>query len=335
MARRSLWAVSLRRTLKALTRAGTRAVKAGVKTAARKTTLKTTRKAAIQRSGPAERWLNGVAPSAAGARRYRLFKPPGARLTTPLPLFVLLHGCDQDAASAVRSSRIAGIAARVGFIVLCPEQDRLANPHGCWNWFEMRSGRAAREAASIIAAIDQTCALHGADPARVVVAGLSAGASMAALLGARYPGRFGAVAMHSGVAPGAASSAAGALRAMRGHGTPPALPSATGRPPMLVIQGMRDGVVAPANARIAAQWWAAAQGAAPTATRKLQRGRRHAMTVTDFMAGSRIAVTLCEIDGLMHAWSGGAASQPHGDPKGPDATRMIWAFAARAFRTRA
>ncbi|MEP7299094.1 MAG: PHB depolymerase family esterase [Burkholderiales bacterium] len=335
MARRSLWAASLQRTLKALTRAGTRAVRASVKKAARKTKKKAAHPPATRRAGPAERWLSGVAPSAAGARRYRLFKPPGSRRAAPLPLFVLLHGCDQDAASAARSTRIGSLAAREGFIVLCPEQDRLANPHGCWNWFEMRSGRAAREAASIIAAIDQACAMHGADPARVAIAGLSAGASMAALLGASYPARFRAVAMHSGVAPGAASSAAGAMRAMRGHGAPPALPTTTALPPLLVIQGTRDSVVAPANGRIAAHWWAAAASAAPTAMRKLQRGQRYAMTVTDFKAASRIAVTLCEIDGLAHHWSGGVASLPYGDAKGPDAARMIWAFAARAFKARA
>jgi len=331
MARRSLWAASFQRTLKALTRAGTRVVKASVKKAARQTV----HQIATRRAGPAERWLSGVAPSANGARRYRLFKPPGARRAAPLPLLVLLHGCDQDATSAARSTRIGSLAAREGFIVLCPEQDRLANPHGCWNWFEMRSGRAAREAASIIAAIDQACALHGADPARVAVAGLSAGASMAALLGASHPDRFGAVAMHSGVAPGAASSAAGAMRAMRGHGTPPALPTTPALPPLLVLHGTRDSVVAPANGRIAAHWWATAAAATPTAMRKLQRGQRYPMVVTDFRAASRIAVTLCEIDGLAHAWSGGAASQPYGDAKGPDATRLIWAFATRAFKARA
>jgi poly(3-hydroxybutyrate) depolymerase len=42
-------------------------------------------------------------------------------------------------------------------------------------------------------------------------------------------------------------------------------------------------------------------------------------------------VTLCEIAGLGHAWSGGLGSQPYSDPAGPDATRMIWAFAQRAF----
>jgi poly(3-hydroxybutyrate) depolymerase len=37
------------------------------------------------------------------------------------------------------------------------------------------------------------------------------------------------------------------------------------------------------------------------------------------------------VAGLGHAWSGGAAGQPYSDPKGPDAARMVWAFALRQF----
>ena len=57
-----------------------------------------------------------------------------------------------------------------------------------------------------MAAIDQVCLLYRADRERVGMAGLSAGASMAALLATRYPERFKAVTMHSGVPPGTAHS---------------------------------------------------------------------------------------------------------------------------------
>ena len=53
-------------------------------------------------------------------------------------------------------------------------------------------------------AIDQVCLLYRVDRARIAVAGLSAGASMAALLVTRHPGRFRAVMMHSGIPPGTA-----------------------------------------------------------------------------------------------------------------------------------
>ena len=92
-----------------------------------------------------------------------------------LPLMVMLHGCGQDAKTFAASTRMNVVAARERFLVLYPEQDRLANAQGCWNWFDTRSGRAYGEAALIMAAIDQVCLLHGADRDRVAVAGLSAG----------------------------------------------------------------------------------------------------------------------------------------------------------------
>jgi poly(3-hydroxybutyrate) depolymerase len=74
------------------------------------------------------------------------------------------------------------VAVRERFLVLYPEQDRTANAQGCWNWYGTRTGRADREAASIDAAITQICLTQPMDAERIVVARLSAGASMATLL---------------------------------------------------------------------------------------------------------------------------------------------------------
>ncbi len=229
------------------------------------------------------------------------------------------------------------VAARERFLVLYPEQDRTANAQGCWNWYDTRTGRAHAEAASIDAAITQICLTQPVDSKRIAVAGLSAGASMAALLAMRRPERFRAVAMHSGVAPGVAHSSATALSAMLGRRVKaaPAAPLATGihLPALLVIHGSADHVVAPSNGPEAAHLWAEVEGAKPGTARIVQRGTRYAMQVTDYRAPGRLVATLCEISGLGHAWSGGAASQSHSDPKGPDASRMIWSFMAKQFAT--
>ena len=279
---------------------------------------------------PTAGWTSGLA----GSRRYRLSKPPGAKSTERLPLLVMLHGCAQDAQSLASVSQMNRVAARENFIVLYPEQSRASNLQGCWNWFATRSGQAQHEADAIASMIEQVTRLHPVDPDRIALAGLSAGASMAALLATRHPRRFRAVAMHSGVAPGVAKSQASALGAMRGRRTIATTPLPAGSngahlPPLLLIHGSADTVVVPSNAVDAAQRWAACEGALAVAPRTVQRGARYAVTITDYVQQRRIVVTHCLINGLGHAWSGGAAHLAYSDSKGPNASRMIWAFVAR------
>jgi poly(3-hydroxybutyrate) depolymerase len=66
----------------------------------------------------------------------------------------------------------------------------------------------------------------------------------------------------------------------------------------------------------------------------VQRGQRYPMQVTEFKRGTHAFVSLVEIAGLGHAWSGGAAGQPFSDPRGPDASRLAWTFAAKQFQAR-
>jgi len=245
----------------------------------------------------------------------------------------MLHGCGQDAQSFAQSTRMNRLAAQERFLVLYPEQDRRAHPQGCWNWYGTRSKLAYSEAAILMAAVQQVCTLYQADPDRIAIAGLSAGASMAALMVTRYPGQFKAVAMHSGVPPGAAESTASALAAMRGRGTTPTAPPGTNWPALLVIHGQQDHIVTAGNGHAAAKLLAEAAGPHAERSRQVSRGRRHPMTVTDFkVRGGRTVATLCAIEGLGHAWSGGHASQAYSDAQGPDASRLIWSFVAKQFR---
>jgi poly(hydroxyalkanoate) depolymerase family esterase len=276
-------------------------------------------------------WLMGGVATTAGPRRYWLFRPAGVRFGEKLPLLVMLHGCHQDAKAFAASTRMNPLAARERFLVLYPEQPRMANAQGCWNWFDTRSGTAAAEADWILRAVEQVSVLYAADRERTAVAGLSAGASMAALLATRHPRRFRAVAMHSGVPPGAADSATAALGAMRGRRVPLDLFAAQDLPPLLVIHGEADGVVSARNAESAAQLWAQASGAQAGEARELRRGRRYPMRVTEFRQARRVVATLVRVDGLGHAWSGGAARQRFSDAAGPDASRLVWRFVAKQF----
>lgn len=347
-------------TFSALTRAYQRNVRSLLRATqparkALKKTVKPARKlpAVPRRPVPAAsrelgQWIAGVATGPAGARRYHLYIPPGLLLQPQekLPLMVMLHGCRQTGRDLAASSRMNRLAARERFLVLYPEQEAMANAQGCWNWFEGRSHRAQAEATTLLAAIDKATARRPVDKSRVAVAGLSAGAGMAALMAALYPHRFCAVAMHSGVAPGAAASAATALAAMQGRREPQlpqpistAAPIGMGQaltqqvlPPLLVVHGDKDHVVSVRNASAAAVLWAHALSARPSPVRKLQRGHRYAIQATDYKArGGAVVVALRTVEGLAHAWSGGAANMPFSDPAGPDASALIWGFVARQF----
>ena len=108
-----------------------------------------------------------------GAKRYRLYKPPGVRRGERLPLLVMLHGCLQDAQELADVSQMNRIAARERFFVLYPEQNSLSHAQRCWNWYETRSGRAQSEADAINATVDQVCLKHAIDPGRLALAGMS------------------------------------------------------------------------------------------------------------------------------------------------------------------
>ncbi len=341
MARRSpalAWAARWQRALTTLTRSAV-ANSARAVTTGKRVTTRTLRTASSGRGPPAGDgdWVAGMAMGAAGARRYRLYRPPGVSSSESLPLLVMLHGCGQDANRFAASTRMNRIALRERFLVLYPEQDRIANAQGCWNWFETASGRAFGEVSLIMAAIDQVCHLYPIDPQRIAVAGLSAGASMAALIVTRSPAAFKAVVMHSGVPPGTANSGLSAVGAMHGRrATAPLAASAATMaafwPPLMVIHGDSDHVVSARNARVAAESWAKAAGAVPGEPRRVQRGQRYPMTITDYSCRASTVVTLVEVSRLGHAWSGGAASQPYGDAHGPDASRLVWAFVRRQFK---
>jgi poly(hydroxyalkanoate) depolymerase family esterase len=249
------------------------------------------------------------------------------------PLVVMLHGCTQTAASFAAATRMSEAADRHGFVVLYPEQAREANVQGCWNWFEpAHQARDAGEPGAIAAATRRIVAGEAGvavDPRRVLVAGLSAGGAMAAIMGAAYPDLFAAVAVHSGLPYRAATSLPDAFTAMaRG---PSDLVAVADAPPTIVIHGSADRTVAPVNGVAILRQRLGRDPGRPSGT---VRG-----TVEGGFAYTRRRwgneLEHVEVEGLGHAWSGGAAGAPHADPRGPSANDAIWGFFARAAPARA
>jgi poly(hydroxyalkanoate) depolymerase family esterase len=272
-------------------------------------------------------FIDGTFSNAAGSRTYKLFVPTGYRQGQPLPLIVMLHGCTQSPDDFAAGTRMNFIAEEQTCLVVYPAQRSDANPSKCWNWF--RSADQQRDAGepSLIAGITrQVMEDYSVDPARVFVAGLSAGGAAAAIMGATYGDLYAAVGIHSGLASGAATDMPSAFAAMRQgsgggrHGVPrgPTVPS-------IIFHGDRDSTVHPDNGTQALKQ---AIGATRTQT-KVHRGQipgGHGYTRTTHADGERDIVEHWNIHGAGHAWSGGSPAGSYTDPQGPDATKEMLRF---------
>ena len=269
---------------------------------------------------------------------YRLYVPPTATAGAAaerMPLVVLLHGCKQDALDFAHGTAMNTLADQHNAMVLYPEQITSSNAMRCWNWFDPSHQQAGRGEPGMIAALTQKMiAQNHADPARIYVAGLSAGGAMAAVVANLYPHLFAAVGVHSGLAAGAAQSVMQAFSAMQEG----AKGSHTTALPTIVFQGTADQTVNPSNARYITQAALAAFKAeglelvkskaevnadmAPSADAPAERTLYSDASGKPFVESWRVT------DGP-HAWSGGNAQGSYTDPDGPDASAAMLAFFLR------
>jgi poly(hydroxyalkanoate) depolymerase family esterase len=263
--------------------------------------------------------------SAHGGRDYKLYVPPQAG-SRPLPLVVMLHGCTQDAEDFAAGTAMNDAARLQGFFVLYPEQSAQANPQRCWNWFKHSHQQRGRgEPALLAGMVAEVMAAQAIDPARVYVAGLSAGGAMAAILGQTYPDLYAAVGVHSGLAAGAATDLPGALAAMS-RGQAPA-GAGTGGVPTIVFHGDADTLVHPDNGHHVAAASAGTEGAARASSERVQAaGRRASTRRRHHAADGRLLAEHWLVHGAPHAWSGGTGHGSCTDPLGPDATAEMLRF---------
>jgi len=281
--------------------------------------------------------------NAAGTRAYKLYIPESYSGKL-VPLIVMLHGCTQNPDDFAAGTRMNELADQRGFLVVYPAQSAHANGSNCWNWFNAKDQTRDRGEPSLIAGITrEVVSAYHVDEQRIFVAGLSAGAAMAVILGATYPELFAAVGAHSGLPYGAAYDVPSAFAAMRGSVGPLSGGRNSGgrisKPrtapmraaPTIVFHGDQDTTVNATNgSEIVAQ--AIALGLTldgplgkTVHERKSANGREYTATI---YRGStmRPLVEQWVLHGAGHAWSGGCSKGSYTDVTGPDASAEMLRF---------
>ena len=281
----------------------------------------------------------------AGSRTYKVYVP-ARESDAPRAMVVMLHGCTQSADDFAAGTQMNRLADEHGFLVVYPEQTAQANASKCWNWFKPQDQRRGAGEPSLIAGIvGEVARRHGADPRRIYVAGLSAGAAMAVVLGETYPELFAGVGAHSGLPYGSAHDIPSAMAAMKGgrSGMPGLknVPGAAGSSrrkaaqavPVIVFHGDRDHTVQSTNGAHIVQQAQDAHGAqagdtawrARTESGITPGGRRFSRTVHAGPDG-QTRIESWTLHGAGHAWSGGHASGSYTDSTGPDASAEMVRF---------
>lgn len=281
----------------------------------------------------------------AGSRAYKLYVPAG-RACELRPLIVMLHGCTQSADDFAAGTQMNRLADEHDFLVLYPEQAAQANPSKCWNWFMPQDQRRdTGEPALIAGMVREVMHKHGIDPRRIFVAGLSAGAAMALVMGETYPELFAGVGVHSGLAYGSAHDVVSAMAAMKGGrsglpglkknrgiaGAPQ--PKAMQMMPVIVFHGDRDHTVQHSNGAQIVQQAHEAHGAQvggcslniSTQSGVAPGGRKFSRAIHKDPQG-QARVESWVVHGAGHAWSGGHASGSFTDRTGPDASAEMVRF---------
>jgi poly(hydroxyalkanoate) depolymerase family esterase len=298
---------------------------------------------AVAAGGDPGKWIAGQH----GEREYKLYIP-ASHANRPAPLVVMLHGCMQSPEAFAESTRMNSHAEGGEFLVLYPAQKLSANPTRCWNWFVPNNQtRGSGEPAEIVGMIEQIAAKYPVDRKRVYVAGLSAGASMSAILAACYPDVFAAAAIHSGTMYKSAATLREAQKVMSiGQAPEPerlgteAWACGGNRPltvPVMVWHGQGDNVVNRDNADLIVRQFTAlndladdgksngsAKQAQNTESAHVEGG--HGYRITSYGNGGRPLVAYYEVQKMGHAWSGGKADVLFSDGKGPDASLLTWNF---------
>ena len=293
--------------------------------------------------------------------KYKLYVPGEYNSDKESPLLVMLHGCGQDPDDFAAGTNMNTLAEKEKFLVLYPDMNHPLNPSdpagynpfGCWNWFlDKNQHRGKGHPKLIYEIINEVKSKYKIDSNKVYAAGLSAGGSLACILGVTYPDVFNSIGICSGLAYDAANvffltdpMAEEAKKRME-KGVPD--PYACGNSAfqemgeykkkirVIVFHGICDTTVHPINGQQVITQWAQTNflveggiGLADVTPALVKSDTINGKSYTQHVYNDGDGEPLLElwmIDKMGHTWSGGSPNGSYTDPSGPNATEIIWNF---------
>jgi poly(hydroxyalkanoate) depolymerase family esterase len=294
------------------------------------------------------KWEQSSYKNTFGTRQYSLYVPK-KYTGQAIPLMVMLHGCTQSAQEFANETGMNATAEKYGFAVLYPEQGYQDNIWRCWNWFKPENQtRSGGELGIVLGMMNEISKKVSIDVRHIYVAGISAGAAMAANMLACHSDLFAGAGIASGLEFQAATSEVEAHQVMSsgsGHDIRQSAAAAVKcsganakMPAVIAIYGTQDSTVNPVNTSRVIQQFSMmndilddkqvnqSQNDRVITTRQDQVPNGYKYR-TDYYGGNgTVHLAKVSVEGMAHAWSGAVASGQFADPRGPNAAEMIWLF---------
>ena len=293
--------------------------------------------------------------------KYKLYVPGEYNSDKESPLLVMLHGCGQNPDDFAAGTNMNTLAEKEKFLVLYPDMNHPLNPSdpagynpfGCWNWFlDKNQHRGKGHPKLIYEIINEVKSKYKIDSNKVYAAGLSAGGSLACILGVTYPDVFNGIGICSGLAYDAANvffltdpMAEEAKKRMEkgvpdpyecGNSAFQEMGEYKKKIRVIVFHGICDTTVHPINGQQVITQWAQTNflveggiGLADVTPALVKSDTINGKSYTQHVYNDGDGEPLLElwmIDKMEHTWSGGSPNGSYTDPSGPNATEIIWNF---------
>lgn len=274
-------------------------------------------------------------------RLYRIYVPSGYHSEQPLPLVMMLHGCNQDHLDIQAISQFDLAADKHNFIVVYPFVTRYPDmrAQNCWGWWRPEHiTPGSGEVEDLARIIDEVRAEFAIDTRRVHIAGVSAGGCMAVAALIVHTNRFASGAAVAALAYGEGPRAiiSFSLSGKR-HYQPLKKTVALMRKirnndrtasPLLIVHSHGDRAVHTQAAENLRDSWLSYFG---TGIKLIKQEEQHSTYGTPWTHaryrrrfGGSIVETIF-LHGLAHGWYGGASGK-YSFPMAPSTAELMWDF---------